>query len=314
MNLKQLRLVREIVRSNFHVTEAASAQFTSQSGVSKHVKDLEDELGVAIFERRGKRLLGLTEPGTEVLKCIDRLLLEVGNIRNVASTFSNGQSGTLKIAATHTQSRYALPKFLSEFRSRYDDVEIVLLQAHPREVPALLLSGECDIGFATDTLDDVPDLLAFPFYSWEHEVIVPDGHPLQGREKVTLEEVAECPLVTYDQGLTGRKQIDRAFEKLALKPRIAMAAIDSDVIKTYVGLGLGVGIIAGMAYDEKNDTGLSKVSLKTRIDASQTCFALRRRRFRKDYVYRFIEMCVPTVTKDVILQTESQRDEIDGTL
>lgn len=314
MNLKQLRLVREIVRSNFHVTEAASAQFTSQSGVSKHVKDLEDELGVAIFERRGKRLLGLTDPGAEVLKCIDRVLLEIGNIRNVASTFSNGQSGTLKIAATHTQSRYALPKYLSEFRSRYDDVEIVLLQAHPREVPTLLLSGECDIGFATDTLDDVPDLLAFPFYSWEHEVIVPEGHPLQGRENVTLQEVAQCPLVTYDQGLTGRKQIDRAFEKLALKPRIAMAAIDSDVIKTYVGLGLGVGIIAGMAYDADNDSGLGKVSLKTRIDASQTCFALRRRRFRKDYVYRFIEMCAPAVTKEVILQAEALRDEIDGTI
>lgn len=310
MNLKQLRLVREIVRNNFVITEAATAQFTSQSGVSKHIKDLEDELGVAIFERRGKRLLGLTEPGALVLKSIDRVLLEVENIRGVTSTFTNEQVGTLKIAATHTQSRYTLPEYISQFRIAYRDVELVLLQAHPKEVPALLLSGECDVGFATDTLEDVPELLAFPFYSWGHVVIVPSGHPLQGTGNVSLHDVAEYPLVTYDQGLTGRKQIDAAFDKLGLRPRIAMAAIDSDVIKTFVKLGLGVGIIAGMAYDPAIDKGLHKVTLKSRFDVSRTCIAIQRKRFLKDYVYRFIELCVPAITKEALAAAEAGDDDI----
>ena len=312
MNLKQLRLVREIVRSNFHVTDAASALFTSQSGVSKHIKDLEDELGIDLFERRGKRLLGLTEPGALVLEMIDRALLEVENIRQLAGSLAKERHGTLTIAATHTQSRYILPKFISEFRRAYEDVEIVLLQAHPREIPNLLLGGKTDVGFATDTLEDVPDLLTFPFYSWDHDVIVPAGHPLLKLPKASLQDVAHYPLVTYDKGLTGRKQIDSAFDKLNLTSRIVMAAIDSDVIKTYVRLGIGVGIIATMAYDPDADAGLHPVKLKTRFDASMTRIAVRRGRFLKDYAYRFIEICAPAVTKEVVSAANaavSERDE-----
>jgi LysR family transcriptional regulator, cys regulon transcriptional activator len=311
MNLKQLRIIREIVRSKYNVTEAAAALFTSQSGLSKHIKDLEEELGVELFQRRGKRLLGLTDPGMHVLSTIDRVLLEADNIRQVASSYAREKGGTLTIATTHTQSRYTLPKVFEQFRRAYENVEIVLLQAHPNDVQAFLLEGRADIGIATDTLEGNPDLLAFPSYSWTHCVVAPKGHPLLHRTDVTLEAVAQYPIVTYHAGLTGRKQIDAAFEKRQLRPRVVMAAIDSDVIKTYVELGFGVGIIASMAFVPARDARLQKVKAQNLFPDSTTSIAVRRGRFLRDYAYRFIEMCAPAVTRDVIRAAEE--DFEDGT-
>lgn len=308
MNLKQLRILREIVRSKYNVTEAASALYTSQSGVSKYIKDLEDELGVELFERRGKRLLGLTDPGVHVLSIVDRVLLETDNIRQVASKFAEDKSGTLTIVTTHTQSRYMLPKVFTQFRDMYENVEIVLIQAHPGDVQHFLIEGRAEIGIATDTLEGNPDLLTFPSYSWEHCVVVPKMHPLLSKKEVTIETLAEHPLITYHKGLTGRKQIDAAFEKHQLRPRIAMAAIDSDVIKTYVELGFGVGIIASMAFVPSRDTKLQKVKAPHLFQPSTTSIAVRRGRFLRDYAYRFIEMCAPKVTKEVIRAAEEAAD------
>lgn len=304
MNLKQLRILREIVRSKYNVTDAASALYTSQSGVSKHIKDLEDELGVELFERRGKRLLGLTEPGAQVLGIVDRVLLEADNIRQVASKFSDDKGGTLTIVTTHTQSRYTLPQVFTQFREIYKNVEVVLLQAHPGDVPQFLIEGRADIGLATDTLEGNPDLLTFPSYSWEHCVVVPKGHPLLKQSAVTLATLAEYPLITYHTGLTGRRQIDAAFQKHQLRPRITMAAIDSDVIKAYVELGFGVGIIASMAFIPSRDTKLQKLKAAHLFQPSTTCIAVRRGRILKDYAYRFIEMCAPKVTKEVVQAAE----------
>lgn len=308
MNLKQLRLVREIIRNDFNVTEAAASLYASQSGVSKHIKDLEDELGVALFRRRGKRLLGLTEPGLEVVKVLDRLLLEADNVKRVASQFADSSHGTLTIATTHTQGRYALPSVLSLFRERFPHVSLVLLQAHPREIPKLLVEGQAEVGMSTDTLDDVPELLAFPYYSWRHAVIVPDGHPLCEDEALTLERVAAYPIVTYDHGLTGRRQIDKAFEERGLVANVSMSALDSDVIKTYVALGFGVGIIAEMAFDEARDQGLKLIKEPELFERTTTSIAVRRGRFLRSYVYRFIEMCAPEISEDIIREAETDND------
>lgn len=308
MNLKQLHLVREIIRSDFNVTDAAASLYTSQSGVSKHIKDLEDELGVALFVRRGKRLLGLTEPGHEVVKVMERLLLEADNVKRVASHFAGSDQGILTIATTHTQGRYALPSVLSRFREKFPQVSLVLLQAHPREIPRLLSEGIAEVGMSTDTLDNVPELLAFPYYTWRHAVIVPDGHPLAGVKSATLERIADYPIVTYDRGLTGRQLIDKAFDKRGLAPSVSMAALDSDVIKTYVALGFGVGIVAEMAFDKSQDRGLKLIGSPELFEAATTSIAVRRGRFLRSYVYRFIEMCSPALTEDVIREAEGDND------
>ncbi len=313
MNLKQLRLVREIIRTNFNVTEAAASLFTSQSGVSKHIKDLEDELGVTIFERRGKRLLGLTEPGREAVRSVDRLLLEAENIKQIAGRFAQSASGTLTIATTHTQARYALPPLIKAFREEFPDVDLVLQQGTPREIASFLSGGSADIGLATETLEGVADLLTFPYYSWRHIVVAPPGHPLLDATPATLEAIAAFPIVTYDKGLTGRPQIDAAFGDAGLTPKITMAALDSDVIKTYVALGLGVGIIAEMAFDVARDTGLRQVEGPDLFGPTTTSIAVRRGRVLRGYAYRFIELCAPAVTEDVIRSAQEGFEDEEGT-
>lgn len=310
MNLKQLRLVREIIRTNYNVTDAAASLYTSQSGVSKHVKDLEDELGVTLFERRGKRLLGLTEPGKEVVRAVDRLLLEAENIKQISHRFSGSAIGTLTVATTHTQGRYVLPPVVTRFRQAFPDVDLVLLQNSPREIASILLEGRAEIGLATDTLDGFADLLTFPYYSWSHIVVAPHGHPLVSANPVTLEAIAEYPIVTYDKGLTGRRQVDLAFAEAGLAPKVSVAAIDSDLIKTYVGLGHGIGIIAEMAYDPKRDTGLQRIDGASFFGPTTTSIAVRKGRVLRGYAYRFIEFCTPGITEDAI--RAAQDDAIDG--
>ena len=237
MNFQQLRIIRETVRRGFNLTEVAAALFTSQSGVSKHIKDLEDELGIELFARKGKRLLGLTEPGRELLVMVDRMLLEAANIERLGDQYSQRDVGQLTVATTHTQARYALPAVITEFKRAYPKVHLKLHQASPGEIVKLLLDGEADIGVATEALADVPAFASFPFYRWHHSVIVPSGHPLQDGRPLTLEAITDYPVITYHEGFTGRTHLDKAFAAAGAVPDIVMSALDADVIKTYVDWG-----------------------------------------------------------------------------
>jgi len=291
MNFQQLRIVRETVRRNFNLTEAAAALFTSQSGVSKHIKDLEDELGIELFVRKGKRLLGLTEPGRELAQIVERMLLDARNIKGLADQFRQRDEGQLTIATTHTQARYALPKVVVEFRRLFPKVHLALHQGGPAEIVSMLQLGEADIGVATEALGGVAELVSFPFYSWRHALIVPKGHPLAETPAPTLDAVAEYPLITYHEGFTGRERIDQAFAQAGLSPDVVMSALDADVIKTYVALGLGVGIIASMAYDAARDDDLQLIEAPDLFAENVTRIAVRRGRYLRGYAYRFIELC-----------------------
>jgi LysR family cys regulon transcriptional activator len=309
MNLQQLRIIRETVRAKFNVTEAANAIYASQSGLSKQIRDLEEELGVAIFHRRGKRLLGLTELGEEVVRIADRLLLEADNIRQAASQFAGSYRGVLSIATTHTQARYVLPDVVLRFKSQYPGVRLTLHQASPRDIGDLILSGTADVAIVTEAFEDSRDIVSFPFYSWQHIVIVPAGHPLDGKENVSLEDVAGYPIVTYDTGVTGRSRVDEAFEARGLDPEITMTALDADVIKAYVTLGLGVGIIAPMAFDAARDGSLRRVDLRESLSENTTRISLRRGRLHRGYVYRFIELAAPAVTEQVVRDADAAADD-----
>ncbi|KMJ54873.1 transcriptional regulator [Vogesella sp. EB] len=299
MNFQQLRIIRETVRQNFNLTEVANALFTSQSGVSKHIKDLEDELGVELFVRKGKRFLGLTDPGKELLTIVERMLLDAGNIKRLAEQFSQRDEGQLTIATTHTQARYALPKVVTAFKKSFPKVHLVLHQASPDELVRLLLAGEADIGIATEAVAEVPELVSFPYYSWHHAVIAPLAHPLH-QQPLTLETLADYPIVTYHHGFTGRAQIDRAFADAALAPDIVMAALDADVIKTYVELELGVGIIASMAVDPQRDTQVRVVEGAPLFGHQTTRVAIRRGHYLRSYAYRFIELCSAALDEDTV--------------
>lgn len=291
MNFQQLRIIRETVRQNFNLTEAANALFTSQSGVSKHIKDLEDELGVELFIRKGKRLTGLTEPGKELVQIVERMLIDAKNIKRLADQFSNRDEGRLTIATTHTQARYALPPVVARFKKEFPKVHLVLHQANPAEICSLLASGEADVGIATEALEGVPTLATFPYYNWHHGVIVSEGHPLTELETLTLEAIAEHPIITYHEGYTGRSSIDRTFAEAGVAPDIVMAALDADVIKSYVELGLGVGIVGSMAFNPTRDAGLRLLNADHLFPLNTTLIAVRRGHYLRGYAYRFIEYC-----------------------
>lgn len=300
MNFQQLRIIRETVANNFNLTEAANALFTSQSGVSKHIKDLEDELGIELFVRKGKRLLGLTEPGRELVAIVNRILLDANNIKTLANQYSGRDEGRLTLVATHTQARYALPGVVTKFKKAFPKVHLKLHQASPNEIVSMLLDGEADIGVATEALTDVTGLDIFPYYSWHHAVIVPAGHPLEKVHPVFLEAVAEYPIVTYHDGLTGRATIDQSFAAAGLEPDIVMSALDADVIKTYVELGLGIGIIASMAFNPSKDTDLRMLDSAHLFGRNTTYVALRHGHFLRDFAYRFIEFCSSSLEEKVI--------------
>ena len=293
MNFQQLRIVRETVRQNFNLTEVANALYTSQSGVSKHIKDLEDELGVELFIRKGKRFLGLTEPGKELAEIVGRMLLDAKNIKSLAEQFTQRNEGQLTIATTHTQARYALPRVVAAFKAVFPKVHLVLLQGSPSEIASLLIDGEADIGVATEALSDEPELACFPFYTWEHSVVLPRDHPLAASKELSLATIGAYPIVTYHEGFTGRRGIDRSFSAAGVKPDIVMSALDSDVIKTYVRLGLGIGIVASMAFEADRDGDLTAVSLRGQIPPNTTVVAVRRGQYLRGFAYRFIELCVP---------------------
>ncbi|MBU1360827.1 MAG: CysB family HTH-type transcriptional regulator [Gammaproteobacteria bacterium] len=304
MNFQQLRTVREAVRCNFNLTDAAQALHTSQPGVSRQIRELEEELGVPLFVRAGKRLTGLTAPGEHVLPIVERLLMESGNLRKAGEEFAAQTRGELSIAATHTQARYALPEALQDFRVQFPDVRLRLHQGSPRQVAQMLLDGEADVGIATEALADYPQLAALPSYRWTHAVIAPPGHPVLA-EPLSLQELARHPLITYDAGLTGRTRIDAAFARAGLRADIVLAAMDADVIKTYVALGMGVGIIATMAFEAERDTALRAVDAGPLFGINHTRLALRRGNYLRRYVLAFIESFAPSLTPDVVRQALS---------
>jgi len=300
MNFQQLRIIRETVRQNYNLTEVGNALFTSQSGVSKHIKDLEDELGIELFVRKGKRLLGLTDPGKELVTIVERLLLDAKNIKHLAAQYSGRDEGQLTIATTHTQARYALPRVVAEFRKAFPKVHLALHQGSPAEILTLLLEGKADIGIATEALEGQSELATFPFYSWHHAVIVPAGHPLENVQPLTLQAIAEYPLITYHEGFTGRARIDQAFAAASLDPDIVMSALDADVIKTYIELDLGVGIIASGAFDAARDSGLRLLKSDPLFPSNVTRIAVRRGHYLRGFAYKFIELCSPALTQTVV--------------
>ena len=312
MNFQQLRIIRETVKRNYNLTEVANALFTSQSGVSKHIKDLEDELGIELFVRKGKRFLGLTEPGRELLGIVERMLLDAKNIKQLAEQFSNSEEGALTIATTHTQARYVLPPVVAAFKKLFPKVHLVLHQAAPTEITTMLQDGLADIGIATEALASNNNLARFPFHSWTHSVIVPQGHPLESMPFVRLEDLAAYPIITYYKGITGRARIDEAFSKAGVTPDIVMSALDSDVIKTYVELGLGIGIVASVAFNPQRDMGLHLLDCSRLFSPNTTLIAVRRGHYLRGYAYRFIELCASNLTEYVVraaLQSEAEAED-----
>lgn len=297
MNLQQLRIVRETVRRNFNLTEVASALATSQSGVSKHIRDLEVEIGVELFLRHGKRLLGLTEPGKEVLQVIERILLDASNLRVLGEQFTNREQGELVIATTHTQARYMLPPVIGNFRKLFPKVRLMLHQGSPAEIVSLLLAGEADIGVATPAGPEVPMVATFPYYEWHHDIVVPRGHPLEKVKPLTLEAIVEWPILTYNEAYAGRASLDETFKKAGLVPDIVMSAMDIEVIKTYVEYGLGIGIIANTAFDRARDSGLRSLDGAHLFEGNTVRIAVRRGIYLRNYAYRFIELCAPALNE-----------------
>ena len=304
MNFQQLRSVREAVRQGYNLTVVADVLHTSQPGVSRQIRELEDELGIVIFERVGKRLTGLTAPGAMVLPIVERLLLDAENLRRAGAEFADQGQGTLTIAATHSQARYALPLAVRDFSASHPGVELRMQQGTPQQIAELLLAGEADIGVATEALASYPALVALPCYQWTHSVIVPPTHALaeDARRKVplTLARLAQFPIITYEPGYTGRSHIDEAFQRQGIGFKLVLSAMDADVIKTYVELGMGVGIIAAIALDETRDAHLHAIDARHLFASNMTRLAVRRGAFLRGYVYSFISTFASPLTRQVV--------------
>jgi LysR family cys regulon transcriptional activator len=306
MNLHQFRFVQEAVRRNLNLTETAKALFTSQPGISKAILELEEELGVDLFVRHGKRLRRVTEPGQEVLKAIDVILREVANLKRIGEEYSKQDAGTLSIAATHTQARYVLPEPVAQLRRRFPKVQVSLHQGSPGQVVQMLLDGTADIGIATEALSEPEDLVSLPCYEWEHVIVMRAEHPLAEVEKITLEQLANETLISYHPSFTGRRRIDAAFAQRRLKPNIALEAIDSDVIKTYVKSGLGVGIVAEMAVRDDPPGGeLVHRPAGHLFGRNVTRVAFRRGAYLRGYVITFAELLSDNLTRPLLLRALS---------
>jgi LysR family cys regulon transcriptional activator len=310
MNLHQFRFVQEAVRRNLNLTETAKALFTSQPGISKAILELEEELGVDLFVRHGKRLRRVTEPGQQVLKAIDVILREVANMKRIGEEFSKQDAGTLSIAATHTQARYVLPEPVAQLRRRFPKVQVTLHQGSPEQVVQMLLDGTADIGVATESLAEPEELVTLPAYEWEHVIVLRAEHPLAAVEHISLEQLAQETLVSYHPSFTGRRKIDAAFAQRRLKPNIALEAIDSDVIKTYVRAGLGVGIVAEMAVrDDPPGGDLVHRPAVHLFGRNVTRVAFRRGAYLRGYVLTFAELLSDRLSRSLILRVLSGEGE-----
>lgn len=309
MNFQQLKIIREAARQDYNLTEVANMLYTSQSGVSRHIRELEEELGIEIFIRRGKRLLGMTEPGKALLVIAERILNEASNVRRLADLFTNDATGVLTIATTHTQARYSLPPVIKAFRELFSDVRLELIQGAPQEIETLLQNGGADIGIASERLSNDPSLVAFPWFRWHHNLLVPEDHPLTQTNPLTLEAIARWPLVTYRQGITGRSRIDEAFNRKGLIPDVVLSAQDSDVIKTYVELGLGIGLVAEQSNDNLESGRLRRLDTHHLFDASTVWLGLKRGQLQRNYVWRFIELCNAGLSVDDIRRQVMEPEE-----
>ena len=300
MNLQQLKYVCAVVDHGLNVSDAALALYTSQPGISKQIRLLEDELGLLIFVRQGKRLAALTPAGETVVATARRALREIANMKRVAEEFRSESEGTLAIATTHTQARYVLPKVLSAFAAQFPKIRVVLHQGNPGQVAEQTVSGAADVGIATESLAAEPELITLPCYRWNRCVLVPKGHPLATQVPLTLERLAEFPIITYDFAFTGRSAINAAFAAKGLEPNVVLTALDSDVIKTYVELGMGAGIVAQMAYDPAKDTAFEMLEASHLFPTSTTRLALRRGVFLRGYLYQFISLFAPQYSRAAI--------------
>jgi LysR family cys regulon transcriptional activator len=293
MNLHQFRFVQEAVKRNLNLTEVAKSLHTSQPGVSKAILELEEELGIEIFGRHGKRLKRVTEPGEHVLKSIDIILREVNNLKRIGEQYSAQDSGTLSIATTHTQARYVLPLPVAQLRSAYPNVNISLHQGAPDQVARMVLDETAEIGIATESLSDYPELITLPCYEWEHVLVLPKDHPLASVADLQLSDLANEPIITYHPSFTGRTRIDKAFAAQQLTPRIALEAIDSDVIKTYVRLGMGVGIVAEMAVRDITDEDLLVRPAGHLFGRNLARIAFKKQAYLRQFVYEFAQLLNP---------------------
>ncbi len=310
MNLQQFRYLREAVRQKLNLTTAARALHTSQPGVSKAIIELEQELGVSIFARHGKRILGLTPPGQQVLDAAERIMNEIDNLRKLARDYAGSPEGTLRVATTHTQARYVLPEVVQRFAHRFPEVRLKLLQGNPPQIAAMVASGQADVGMATETLAETPGLDSIPVFQWEHVLVVPQGHPLARLAghpaRLTVKELGRYPIVTYEMHFSGRSRIDAAFAAAQIEPSIVLEAIDADVIKTYARAGLGVGIVAGLATDQ-NSEGLVVINCGHLFGRNTTRLAIKQGAYLRGFVYAFIEMVAPGWDKRRLEETFHKR-------
>lgn len=305
MKIRQLHYIQEVARRGLNVTAAAEALFTSQPGVSKQIRMLEDELGVNVFVRNGKHLSEITPAGQRILDYTQRLLHEVENIKNIAEEFRDTDRGDLSIATTHTQARYALPPIIQRFRSRFPKVTLHLHQGSPPQTAKLASDGQADFAIATEALELFEDLVMLPCYRWNRIVLVRPDHPLAREAQLGLRELAAHPIITYTFGFTGRSKLDQAFAAHGLRPDVVLTAVDADVIKTYVRLGLGAGIVADLAYDPKEDADLVALRADHLFEHSTTHIGFRRSMFLRGYMYDFIAAFAPHLTRELI-------DEVAG--
>jgi LysR family cys regulon transcriptional activator len=313
MKLQQLRYIWEVAHHDLNVSATAQSLYTSQPGISKQIRLLEDELGVEVFSRSGKHLTRITPAGETIIEKAGEILRKVESIKQVAQEFSNEKKGSLSVATTHTQARYALPGVIENFIDQYPDVSLHMHQGSPIQISELAADGNVDFAIATEGLELFNDLIMLPCYRWNRCIIVPKNHPLTQLTKVSLEDVAEHPIVTYVFGFTGRSKLDEAFMHRGLAPRVVFTATDADVIKTYVRLGLGIGIIAQMAYDEEIDDDLVAIDASHLFEQSTTMIGCRKGTFLRGYMYEFIELFAPHLTREIVESafSKSSRAELE---
>ena len=300
MKLQQLRYIWEVAHHDLNVSATAQSLFTSQPGISKQIRLLEDELGVEVFARSGKHLTRVTPAGEAILKTAGEILRKVETIKQAAQEFSDEKRGSLSIATTHTQARYALPPSIETFIDKYPEVSLHMHQGTPMQISELAADGTVDFAIATEALELFSDLLMMPCYRWNRCIVVPKDHPLAKKGELTLEDVASYPIVTYVFGFTGRSKLDDAFFDHGLSPKVVFTAADADVIKTYVRLGLGIGIVAKMAFDEKTDSDLVALDASHLFASSVTKIGFRRGTFLRGYMYDFIKMFAPHLSKELV--------------
>jgi len=303
MNLQQLKFIQQVAEHNLSVSEAATVLHTSQPGVSKQIRLLEEELGVPIFSRTSNRLIGITQAGKAVLKVANRVLHEIDNLKKIGSEFSNEASGTLSIATTHTQARYALPRVMKLFWAQYPNVALQIHQGNPTQITEMVLTGHADIAIATEAVASSDGLVSFPCYQWNRAILtLPDHALLNVKRNLTLQDIAEHPIITYDFAFAGRSIVNETFEKQGLTPNVVLTALDSDVIKNYVELGFGIGLVAQMAYDKKQDQNLRAIDVSHLFNPSTTSIGVRKGEYLRKYTLDFIEMFAPKLTHDVVIK------------